>query len=88
MAVRVFSNCLIFSTLVFTFLHTTLYFLCSNCITAWNIGCGFSQNTGELLAYRFLSGIGGSASLAVRIPRYDISDPVLDPLFLYRLVVV
>ncbi|KAJ7871869.1 major facilitator superfamily domain-containing protein [Mycena olivaceomarginata] len=31
----------------------------------WNIGCGFAQNTGELLAFRFLSGLGGSAPLAI-----------------------
>lgn len=31
----------------------------------WNIGCGFSQNTGQLIAFRFLAGIGGSAPLAV-----------------------
>ncbi|KAK7022187.1 MFS polyamine transporter [Favolaschia claudopus] len=31
----------------------------------WNIGCGFAQNTGQLLAFRFLAGLGGSAPLAV-----------------------
>ncbi|KAL1301458.1 hypothetical protein AAFC00_005708 [Neodothiora populina] len=31
----------------------------------WNLVCGFSQNTGELMAFRFLSGIGGSAPLAI-----------------------
>ena len=41
-------------------------------ITAWNLGCGFSQNANQLIAFRFLSGIGGSAPLAVRTPRYDI----------------
>ncbi|KAJ7643637.1 MFS polyamine transporter [Roridomyces roridus] len=30
----------------------------------WNLACGFAQNTGELLAFRFLAGIGGSAPLA------------------------
>ncbi|KAJ6508226.1 MFS polyamine transporter [Mycena sanguinolenta] len=30
----------------------------------WNIACGFAQNTGELLAFRFLAGLGGSAPLA------------------------
>ena len=33
---------------------------------AWNIGCGFAQNANQLIAFRFLSGIGGSAPLAVR----------------------
>ncbi|KAJ7364851.1 MFS polyamine transporter [Mycena albidolilacea] len=31
----------------------------------WNLGCGFAQNTGQLLAFRFLSGLGGSAPLAI-----------------------
>lgn len=31
----------------------------------FNIACGFSQNTGQLLAFRLLSGLGGSAPLAV-----------------------
>ncbi|KAI0050074.1 MFS polyamine transporter [Auriscalpium vulgare] len=32
---------------------------------AWNLGCGFAQNTGQLIAFRFLAGLGGSAPLAV-----------------------
>lgn len=32
---------------------------------AWNIGCGFAQNSSQLIAFRFLSGIGGSAPLSV-----------------------
>ena len=32
----------------------------------WNIGCGFAKNKGQLIAFRFLSGLGGSAPLAVR----------------------
>lgn len=31
---------------------------------AWNIGCGFSQNKAEIIVFRFLAGIGGSAQLA------------------------
>ncbi len=31
---------------------------------AWNLACGFAQNSGQLLAFRFLSGLGGSAPLA------------------------
>ncbi|KAJ7696698.1 MFS polyamine transporter [Mycena rosella] len=31
----------------------------------WNLACGFAQNTGQLLGFRFLSGLGGSASTAV-----------------------
>ncbi|KAJ7643651.1 MFS general substrate transporter [Roridomyces roridus] len=30
----------------------------------WNLACGFAQNPGELLVFRFLAGIGGSAPLA------------------------
>ncbi|KAI0055281.1 MFS polyamine transporter [Artomyces pyxidatus] len=32
---------------------------------AWNLGCAFAQNTGQLIAFRFLAGLGGSAPLAV-----------------------
>ncbi|PFH51265.1 hypothetical protein AMATHDRAFT_143000 [Amanita thiersii Skay4041] len=32
---------------------------------AWNIGCSFAQNTGQLIAFRFLSGLGGSAPLSI-----------------------
>lgn len=31
----------------------------------WNLGCGFAHNKAEMFAFRFLSGIGGSAPLAV-----------------------
>ncbi|KAF4562481.1 hypothetical protein EYR36_004141 [Pleurotus pulmonarius] len=37
----------------------TLFYL------AWNIGCGFAQNTGQLVAFRFLAGLGGSAPLSI-----------------------
>ncbi|KAF4584714.1 hypothetical protein EYR38_001945 [Pleurotus pulmonarius] len=37
----------------------TLFYL------AWNIGCGFAQNTGQLVAFRFLAGLGGSAPLLI-----------------------
>ena len=33
---------------------------------AFNIGCGFAQTKGQLIAFRFLAGLGGSAPLAVR----------------------
>ena len=32
---------------------------------AFNIGCGFAKSKGMLIAFRFLSGLGGSAPLAV-----------------------
>lgn len=35
------------------------------CYVAWNLGCGFAQTEGELIAFRFMSGIAGSAPLAI-----------------------
>lgn len=32
---------------------------------AFNIGCGFCTSSGQLMAFRFLAGIGGSAPLAI-----------------------
>ncbi|PPQ70272.1 hypothetical protein CVT26_014561 [Gymnopilus dilepis] len=32
---------------------------------AWNIGCGFAQNKSQLIAFRVLAGLGGSAPLSV-----------------------
>ncbi len=32
---------------------------------AWNLGCGFAQNSAEFFVFRFLAGIGGSAPLSV-----------------------
>lgn len=32
---------------------------------AWNLGCGFAQNQNQLIAFRFLAGLGGSAPLAI-----------------------
>ncbi|KAF9221257.1 MFS general substrate transporter [Gyrodon lividus] len=32
---------------------------------AWNLGCGFAQNENQLLAFRFLAGLGGSAPLSI-----------------------
>lgn len=32
---------------------------------AFNIGCGFAQTQGQLIAFRFLSGLGGSVPLVV-----------------------
>ncbi|TBU32694.1 MFS polyamine transporter [Dichomitus squalens] len=32
---------------------------------AWNLGCAFAQNTGQLIAFRFLAGLGGSAPLSI-----------------------
>jgi MFS family permease len=31
----------------------------------WNIACGVAQTKSQLIAFRFLSGLGGSAPLAV-----------------------
>ncbi|PPJ50520.1 hypothetical protein CBER1_07744 [Cercospora berteroae] len=32
---------------------------------AFNLACGFANNTGELVAFRFLAGLGGSAPLGI-----------------------
>ncbi|KAI0084550.1 MFS polyamine transporter [Irpex rosettiformis] len=32
---------------------------------AWNLGCGFAQNEGQLLAFRLMAGFGGSAPLSI-----------------------
>ncbi|KAF9560806.1 MFS general substrate transporter [Agrocybe pediades] len=32
---------------------------------AWNLGCGFAQNRKQLIGFRFVAGLGGSAPLAV-----------------------
>ena len=32
---------------------------------AWNLGCGFAQNKEEMIVFRFLAGLGGSAPMAV-----------------------
>lgn len=37
---------------------------------AFNIACGFSQSKGQLIAFRFLSGLGGSVPLAVSLDVY------------------
>lgn len=31
----------------------------------WNLGCGFAQSEGQLIAFRFLAGAGGSAALTI-----------------------
>jgi MFS family permease len=35
---------------------------------AFNIACGFAQTKSQMIAFRFLSGLGGSAPLAVSHP--------------------
>lgn len=35
------------------------------CYVGWNLGCGFAQTAGQLIAFRFMSGIAGSAPLAI-----------------------
>ena len=34
-------------------------------LAAWNIGCSFAQNEAQLIAFRLLAGLGGSAPLSV-----------------------
>jgi MFS family permease len=33
--------------------------------TVWNLACGFAQSKNELIVFRFLAGLGGSAPLAI-----------------------
>jgi MFS family permease len=33
--------------------------------TVWNLACGFARSRNELIAFRFLAGLGGSAPLAI-----------------------
>ncbi|KAJ5215826.1 MFS transporter [Penicillium cinerascens] len=35
------------------------------CYVGWNLGCGFAQTAGQLIAFRFMSGIARSAPLAI-----------------------
>ena len=35
----------------------------------WNLVCGFAQTKEQLIAFRFLAGLGGSAPLSVSMPR-------------------
>lgn len=37
-----------------------------NRFIAWNLGCGFAQSGAQLIVFRFLAGLGGSAPLVVR----------------------
>lgn len=37
----------------------------------FNVACGVAQSKGQMIAFRFLSGLGGSAPLAVGLPLSD-----------------
>ena len=43
----------------------------------FNLASGFAQNTGQLLAFRLLSGIGGSACISVSLPHWISRSPNL-----------
>jgi hypothetical protein len=43
---------------------------------AWNLGCGFAQTSGQLMAFRFFSGLGGSAPLAIGGVRTSLSNHI------------
>lgn len=36
-----------------------------SCLSVWNLACGFAQNKEQLITFRFLAGLGGSAPLSV-----------------------
>ena len=42
---------------------------------AFNLACGFAQNKGQLIALRFLAGLGGSAPLSVRLSPFLVLPP-------------
>ncbi len=44
---------------------TSFFSLRYSLITAWNIACGFAQNKTQLIVFRLLAGLGGSAPLSV-----------------------
>lgn len=43
----------------------------------FNSVCGFTRNKDQMMAFRFLSGIGGSAAQAVSLPKIPISFKIL-----------
>lgn len=45
--------------------RTRVLYLAYSFFLAFCIGCGFAQTKGQLLAFRFISGLGGSAPLAI-----------------------
>ncbi|KAE8420816.1 major facilitator superfamily domain-containing protein [Aspergillus pseudocaelatus] len=47
---------------------------------AWTLGCGPARKKSELIAFRFLAGIGGSAPLAVGAGPCAALGPVIGPL--------
>lgn len=49
----------------------------------FNTACGASRNKGEMIAFRFLSGLGGSAPLAVCLPTVKICRCRVTLLILY-----
>ena len=54
----------------------------------FNIACGASRNKGEMVVFRFLAGLGGSAPLAVRLLAVELSSWREKSLTLSSLVVV
>ena len=51
----------------------SIYYSCTHYHLAWNLACGFAQNESQLLAFRFLSGLGGSAPPAVCNPFLNVT---------------
>jgi MFS family permease len=47
------------------FLNTLVATNGPSLFTVWNLACGFARSRNELIAFRFLAGLGGSAPLAV-----------------------
>lgn len=57
------SNLQIYGTLVCS--HDPDHLFRTHYCLVWNLACGFAQNESQLLGFRFLAGLGGSAPLAV-----------------------
>lgn len=56
---------LVFGPLSESFGRVKILMLSNLFYLAWNMGCGFAQNEAEMLVFRFMAGIGGSAPLAI-----------------------
>ncbi|KAI1380219.1 MFS general substrate transporter [Hypoxylon crocopeplum] len=56
---------LLFGPLSESFGRVRVTLWCNLFYIAWNLACGFAQNEAEIMVFRFLSGIGGSAPMAI-----------------------
>jgi hypothetical protein len=45
------------------------------CMIVWNLACGFAQTESQLIGFRLLAGIGGSAPMSVSLKFYQLQGP-------------